>query len=283
MESGKQFARHVFSVSDATGHTCEMVVRAALTQFKRAEITLETFANVRTPGQIDEVMEAAQAVNGVVIYTFVSPSLRQHISKEGRARGIPTVDIMGPVLTRLSDLLEISPLARPGLFRQLDSDYFRRMEALDFTLEHDDGRGLETLGRAEIVLVGVSRTSKTPVSIYLAYRGWKVANVPLIRDEPLPPALAEVEAGRIVALIIQPTRLEAVRRERMRRQNIPDAGGYADRDLVRREVSAAGRQFDELGYAQVDVTFKSIEETATEVVRLIYAATGNKKGVSPLE
>ncbi len=177
----KEFRRYVFAVSDATGKTCETVVQAALTQFTTTQITLETYSNVRTLKKIHEILQRASMVNGVIIYTMASPKLRRKITELGRLNGVPTVDILGPVLTRLSDLLEISPLAKPGLFRQLDSDYFKRIEAVDYTIKHDDGMGLGSIAAAEIVLLGVSRTSKTPVSIYLSYRGWKVANIPSSR------------------------------------------------------------------------------------------------------
>lgn len=277
----KEYKRYVFAVSDATGRTCETVVLAALSQFKTTQIVLETLSNVRTPQQVHEVFTRAAAVNGVVIYTMASPELRHEITELGRLNGVPTVDILGPVLTRLSDLLEISPLAKPGLFHQLDSDYFRRIEAVDFTIKHDDGRRLETIADAEIVLLGVSRTSKTPVSIYLSYRGWKVANVPVVLDEEPAAELIGIDQKKIIALTIHPRRLEAIRRERQVHLQVDEGSAYSDLDQIRREVLFALRLYERRQWPVLDATYRSIEETATEVMRLIYARSGLKKGNIP--
>jgi [pyruvate, water dikinase]-phosphate phosphotransferase / [pyruvate, water dikinase] kinase len=274
----KEFKRYIFAISDATGKTCETVVLAALTQFKTTQILLETFSNVRTLKQIQDILQEASSVNGVIIYTMASPKLRQKITELGRLNGVPTVDILGPVLTRLSDLLEISPLAKPGLFRQLDSDYFKRIEAVDFTIKHDDGLGLASIHNAEIVLLGVSRTSKTPVSIYLSYRGWKVANVPVIPDEELPREIHEIEQKKIIALTINPRRLEVIRCQRQLNLKADTYSNYTDIEQIRREILFATRQFEQWHWPILDVTYKSIEETATEIMRLIYARSGLKKG-----
>ncbi|MCU0276247.1 MAG: kinase/pyrophosphorylase [Acidobacteria bacterium] len=280
-EAAKEYKRYVFAVSDATGKTCETVVLAALSQFKTTQIVLETFSNIRSLEKVQEVFVRATAVNGVIIYTMASPELRHKITELGRLNGVPTVDILGPVLTRLSDLLEISPLAKPGLFHQLDSDYFKRIEAVDFTIKHDDGRRLETIASAEIVLLGVSRASKTPVSIYLSYRGWKVANVPILLDEEPPAELEAVDQKRIVALTIQPKRLEAIRRERQVKLQAGEASSYSDLEQIRREVLFALRLYERRQWPVLDATYKSIEETATEVMRLVYSRSGLKKGTIP--
>jgi [pyruvate, water dikinase]-phosphate phosphotransferase / [pyruvate, water dikinase] kinase len=276
--SGKEFTRYIFAVSDATGKTCETVVQAALTQFTTTQITLETFSNVRTQKKIHDIFQRASKVNGVLIYTMASPKLRQKIMELGRLNGVPTVDILGPVLTRLSDLLEISPMAKPGLFRQLDSDYFKRIEAVDFTIKHDDGIGLSSIHGAEIVLLGVSRTSKTPVSIYLSYRGWKVANIPVMLDEELPGELEAIDQRKIIALTVNPRRLEMIRCQRQMKLNGDSYSSYIDIEQIRREVLFAVRRFERGQWPILDVTYKSIEETATEVMRLIYARSGLKKG-----
>jgi hypothetical protein len=274
----KEYKRYVFAVSDATGKTCETVVLAALSQFKTTQIVLETFSNIRTLQQVQDIFLRATETNGIIIYTMAAPELRHKITELGRLNGVPTVDILGPVLTRLSDLLEISPLAKPGLFHQLDSDYFKRIEAVDFTIKHDDGRGLETIGSAEIVLLGVSRASKTPVSIYLSYRGWKVANVPVVLDEEPPAELHGIDQKKIIALTIHPKRLEAIRRERQIKLQAGEGSAYADSEQIRREVLFALRLYERWQWPILDATYKSIEETATEVMRLIYARSGLKKG-----
>ena len=277
-KADREFKRYIFAVSDATGKTCETVVQAALTQFSTTQIILETFSNVRTLKKIHDILQLASTVNGVIIYTMASPKLRQKITELGRLNGVPTVDILGPVLTRLSDLLEISPLAKSGLFRQLDSDYFKRIEAVDFTIKHDDGLGLASIAGAEIVLLGVSRTSKTPVSIYLSYRGWKVANIPVVLDEELPGEIHGIEQKKIIALTINPRRLEMIRCQRQLKLKADAYSNYTDIEQIRLEVLFAMRQFEQWRWPILDVTYKSIEETATEVMRLIYAQSGLKKG-----
>lgn len=270
--------RYIFIVSDATGQTCQRVVNAALRQFKTTEVVKKRISNVRTISQIEDIIHEAASVNGIVIYTMVTPESRQKVEELGRRTGVPTVDLLGPLLTRFSDLLEISPMAQPGLGRQLDDDYFKRIEAIDYTFKHDDGLRLATLDQAEIVLVGVSRTTKTPVSIYLSYRGWKVANIPVVQDQNLPEELYQIDRGRVVAFTVKPTRLQLLRLERKRHLNNVDLGDYTDLNQVKNEVSYGLRLFRDYGCPVIDVTYKSIEETSTDVMRIIYAQTGNKKG-----
>ena len=270
--------RYIFIVSDATGKTCMRVVYAALRQFKTTEAVVETVSFVRTIEQIDALINRAAQVNGIVVYTMVLAEARERITEQGRLKGVPTVDLLGPLLTRFSDLLEISPLARPGLGRQLDNDYFRRIEAVDFTIKHDDSLGLSTLDQAELVLVGVSRTSKTPVSIYLSYRGWKVANIAVLLGQPLPRELERIDKKKILALTVQPTRLQLIRMERKRKFLNAELNGYTDTDNIRSELNYGLELYKRHGYPILDVTYKSIEETATEVMRMISGQTGAHRG-----
>ncbi len=277
---GSVYKRYIFAISDASGKTCRTVVNAALTQFKSTEVVLKTISNVLTIEQIHEIIQWAASVNGVVIYTVVSPEFRRKITELGRLNGVPTVDILGPVLTRLSDLLEISPMAQPGLFRQLDDDYFDRIEAVDYTIKHDDGLGMGTLYQAEVIILGVSRTTKTPVSIYLSYRGWKVANIPIISDRDLPKEIDEIDQKKIVALTINPEVLQLIRWERQKRYKnfgLSGSGGYTNLAEIRREVEFAEELYQKLNYPIVNVTHKSIEETSTEVMRIMYNVMGSKK------
>ncbi|MCX6578719.1 MAG: kinase/pyrophosphorylase [Candidatus Aminicenantes bacterium] len=270
--------RHIFIVSDATGQTAERVVDAALRQFKTTEVIKKVIPHVRLTKKIQEVIDEAAGVDGIVIFTLVSPSARQEITEMGRYQGVPTIDLLGPLLTRFSDLLEISPMAQPGLDRQLDDDYFKRIESIDFTIKHDDGLRMNTLDQAEIVLLGVSRTTKTPVSIYLSYRGWKVANIPVLHNQPLPREVASIDRGRMVALTVKPSRLQLIRMERQRHLQNVDLGDYTDPEQVKEEVTYALQLYRDLGCSVVDVTYKSIEETSTDVMRIVYAHTGMKKG-----
>ena len=269
--------RHVFAVSDATGATCEIVVQAALSQFQATEVLLERVPFVRTASQIDGVLERAAAVNAVVVYTMVLPELREEMLEGGRRLGVPTVDILGPILTRLSDHLEISPLSQPGLLRHLDRDYFRRIESVEYTIQHDDGQRPDTLGGAEIVLVGVSRTSKSPVSLYLSLRGWKVANVPLVAGVEPPPELFDVDPRRVLGFTIDPGFLRLVREERARHLGLTARDAYVDEEAIRAELRAAERLCHRWGWTILNVTAKAIEETASEVMATIHARTGERK------
>ncbi len=273
--------RYIFAVSDATGDTCLRVAKAALSQFKTTKVVLEKVPHIRSYDDIKELMNRVVKVDGIIIYTMVSPGGRQHITNLGRQNGVPTVDILGPVLSRFSDLLEISPMAKPGLFRQLDSEYFSRIEAIDFTIKHDDSMGLSTVNKAEIILVGVSRTTKTPVSIYLSYRGWKVANIPIISDQPYPRELDTVDDKKVVALTVNPNRLQLIRMDRQQKLRDAELRDYTDPDNIKREVLAGLHLYRKKGWSIVNVTHKSIEETSTEVMRLIYKKSGIKKGKIP--
>lgn len=270
--------RYIFIVSDATGKTATRIVNAAMRQFKTTEAVLEIESFIRTDNQIDALFDKAAKVNGIIVHTVVLPTARRRIDEKSRLTGVPVIDLLGPMLTRFSDLLEISPMAQPGLLKQLNSAYFQRIEAVDFTIKHDDGMGIKHLPDAEIVLVGVSRTSKTPVSIYLSYRGWKVANVPIVMGHPPPEELFAIDQNRIVAMTIKPSRLQLIRMERQYKLHNSGLNNYTDSDEVRNEVNYGMVIYRKYGYPILDVTYKSIEETATEVMRLIYANTGIKKG-----
>lgn len=269
--------RYIFMVSDNTGKTCNRVVRVALRQFKKADAILETIPDVRTEDQIHSIMNRAAEVNGIIIYTLATPAARQLMSELSRLKGVPTLDIFGPVLTRFSDLLELSPLAKPGLGRQLDHEYFRRIEAIDFTIKHDDSMRINTVGYAEVVLLGVSRTTKTPVSIYLSYRGWKVANIPIVMGYPIPQEVLNMDQRKIIALTIKPSRLKLIRLERQEKIGSTELVNYTDDEMVRDEVNYGLELYRKNGYPIIDVTYKSIEETATEVMRTIYSRMGIKK------
>jgi len=270
--------RHVFVVSDATGDTCEQVVKAALSQFTATEVILERFPEVRTLEQIEEVITKAAQAHGVVIYTMVAIDLRQQMLHLGLRTGVPTVDIMGPILTRLSEHLELSPLAQPGLFKHLDRAYYARLEAVDFTVKHDDGLGAATLDRAEIILVGVSRTAKTPVSLYLSLRGWRVANVPLIPEMDLPAELFATDQRRIIGFVMQPQHLQTLRFQRQHHLGNRRLGGYADLAAIAEEIRFSKRLFAKHGWPVLDVTSKAIEETSSEVMQVIFTRTGQTHG-----
>jgi regulator of PEP synthase PpsR (kinase-PPPase family) len=179
-----------------------------------------------------------------------------------------TIDLMGPLVARLSEILELAPLAKPGLLRQLDESYFERIGAIDFAVRHDDGRNPDDLLQADLVLVGVSRTSKTPISIFLAYRGWRVANVPIIANLEPPPALFQIDRSRVIALAIHPERLAKLRQARMSRMTRGFSLDYAQMEYIQQELDWADLILRRERWAVVDVTNKSIEECAAEIIAL---------------
>ncbi len=258
----------IYAVSDATGQTAEGVVRAALTQFDPSQVEIIRLGGVRTPQRIREIVAEAARHGGFIVHTLVSEKLRRLILNEGRAANVDTIDLMGPMLARLSELLAMPPRSEPGLFQPFDAAYLQRIEAIDFTVRHDDGQNIDDLPRAEIVLVGVSRTSKTPLSIYLAYRGWRVANVPIILGVEPPPQLFKLPHGRVVGLVIKPERLAELRQARVQHMGISPLG-YADLEHIRQEMAYAYHLFERRrDWPLVDVANKPIEETAAEVVAL---------------
>lgn len=192
----------IYVVSDATGKTGWRVVQAALLQFDTTNATIERIGGVQDEESVRAVVERASTTGGLVVHTLVSPQLRRVILDAGRRQGIITIDLLGPVLTRLTEALQLSPKVEPGLFEQLDDEYFARIDAIEYTVKHDDGRNPEDLGDADLVLAGVSRSGKTPLSIFLAYRGWRVANIPIIHQMNPPPQLSEIDPRRVVALTI---------------------------------------------------------------------------------
>lgn len=262
-------AYNIFVVSDATGLTAERVVNAALAQFEPDVASVLRFSHIRTKEEARSIVRRAARERGIIVHTLAIAELREVMLEEGRHYQVDTIDLMGPLLTRLSTRLRVSPRAQPGLFRQIDEEYYRRIEAVDFTVKHDDGQNPQDLLKADIVIVGVSRTCKTPLSIYLSYRGWRVANVPIIRGIAPPRQLADVEPQRIIALTMHSDRLLMVRRARLRRAGYQLPGDYIDYEGILEEIEGAQRFYQRGGWPIVDVTNKSIEEISTEVVALV--------------
>lgn len=259
----------VFAISDATGTTAERVVQAALTQFEGAVVRIIRYGGVRSPERVREITGEAQAAQGIIVHTLVSEQLRQVVLREGRQRGVSTIDLMGPLLARLTSLLATAPLSEPGLFHPFDSSYLDRIEAIRFTVDHDDGRNTDELPEADIVLIGVSRTCKTPTSIYLANQGWRVANVPVILGIEPPAELFGLPKRKVVMLTVQPERLATLRETRVERLGTTRQG-YADLDYVRKEVAYAYELLDRRpDWPIVEMTAKSIEEAAAEIVSLL--------------
>ncbi len=266
--SRRRVVRQIVIVSDATGRTAEMVVRAALVQFQGADVQIHLRPNVQTADGVRAAIQVAAKVRGLIVHTLVSPDLRTLMLTEGRAHEVPTIDLLGPLLLRLEDLLQLQPMAKPGLFREMDEEYRRRFEVVEFAVKHDDGQDPRGLLQADVVLVGVSRTSKTPLSMFLAGRGLRVANIPVVHRLPLPEELTRVDPRRVVGLTIKADRLLELRRARLHQMETPPKFPYADPRQIWGELEYAQGLFSQAGWPVVDVTDKSIEEVAAEVLLL---------------
>ena len=255
-------------VSDGTGRTAERALSAALAQFPRAEVEIRILSKVRTPKHAREVVSQAASAGGFIIHTIVTDTVREALINAARESHVETIDLMGPLLARLTETLAASPTEKPGLFAQLNKSYFRRIESMDFAFRHDDGQRLEDLRRAEIVLLGVSRTFKTPLSIYLAFKGWFVANVPVVLQQHPSAALEKIPPRKVFCLDTNARTLAELRRAR-RDYLAGGADDYADQEMVRIELMDA-RSFyaRHPGWTIINVTNKPIEEIATEILAI---------------
>jgi regulator of PEP synthase PpsR (kinase-PPPase family) len=262
-------AHQIFIVSDGTGRTAEQTLKAALTQFEDTKVQTNICFNVRTEPQVIEIMSEARQVNGLVIHTIVSKKLRDIIIEQGRLHDVDTIDLMGPLLAQLSHHFSYSPSEKPGVFHELNKSYFQRIEAVEFTFRHDDGQKIGELDKAEIVLLGVSRTFKTPVSVYLAYKGWLVANVPIILGIELPEILFELPSERVFCLTTFPRNLVGLRK--IREKHLGGAtGDYAKLSYVQREITYAHKIYKKQpNWAIVDVTNKPVEEISSEILTML--------------
>ena len=263
-------AFHLHLVSDATGETIHSIARACLVQFEGVE-PIEHFWNlVRSDRQLEMVLEEIESNRGLVLYTLINDRLRQRLLEVCHSLNVPTVSALDPVLMGLGHFLGLERHARPGFQHALDDAYFSRVEAIEYALSQDDGQGHVNLDKADVVLVGVSRTTKTPTSLYLANRGVKAANVPFVPNCPLPPELETVDRPLIVGLTQDPDRLIEIRRNRLKMLGErDDIARYFDREIVRDEVREARRYYMRNGWPVIDVTRRAIEETAAEILTLL--------------
>jgi hypothetical protein len=255
---------NVFIVSDATGLTAERVISAVLVQFKPISPVFKRFPYIKRKDQIEDVLARAEKLEAIVIYSLVSQDLRTWFSEEKVKREVYAIDLLGPLLERMGRLWNMIPDFRPGLFKGLGEESFRLAEAIDFTLKHDDGQGIRSLGKADLILLGVSRTSKTPTSLYLSCNNsLKVANVPII-PQVNPPKKIFTLKRRKVGLTIAPERLAFIREKRLKYAGATD---YTDIDSIRKELAHCDEIFKQIkGLQVVDVTNSSIEEIANKVV-----------------
>jgi [pyruvate, water dikinase]-phosphate phosphotransferase / [pyruvate, water dikinase] kinase len=259
---------HLHLVSDSTGETLEAVAKACLAQFEQAEPVKHFWPMIRSERQLDRVVDEIVERPGLVMFTLVNAAVRDRLQARCVTLGIPAISVLDPVLQAFGQFMGERAKGLPGRQHQLDAAYFRRIDAVHFTMAHDDGIAPENLNEADIVLVGVSRSSKTPTSIYLANRGYKTANIPLVPGVPPPEQLLQADRPLIVGLTTHLDRLIQVRRNRLRSLNQTDESDYVDEEQVEAEVQSARRLFAQNGWPVIDVTRRSIEETAAAIMNL---------------
>jgi hypothetical protein len=266
-------------VSDGTGRTAEQGLNAALTQFPGVKVQITRRARVRSEKKVLGVIEEAAKAGGIIVHTLVADALRASMTRLGRQYNVETIDVMGPLLARLSQQFSITPSEKPGLFGEINKTYFRRIETMEYAFHHDDGMRIHELRTAEIVLLGVSRTFKTPLSIYLAFKGWFVANVPIVLGNELPSTL--LPAGRVFCLDINARQLTEMRRVRSNYLK-RELGGYADFDFVRTELMFARNIFKQHPeWPVVNVGGKPIEEIASEILALNVGGLPSRETTRP--
>ena len=276
---------HLHLLSDSTGETLEMIAKAALAQFDHAEVIRHFWPMVRSRQHLDRIVAELAESPGLVLYTLVNAETRLWLEERCRAMGLPHVAALDAVTAALEDRLGEEAKARPGRQHAMDEAYFARVDAIHFTIAHDDGIGWENWEEADIVLAGVSRTSKTPTSIYLANRGYKVANIPLVVESPPPPGLFDLRHPLVVRPTTAPRRLIEIRRNRLLSLNETTETAYVDEEKVEREVAFARRLFADNGWPVIDVTRRSIEETAAAIIRLIAEREthgAEEQGIKPI-
>jgi regulator of PEP synthase PpsR (kinase-PPPase family) len=259
----------IFIISDATGETAEKVVRAALLQFGDAPVNLRRYTRVRLEEEMRKIVARAHERGALVVFTVVSTSHRELLRRLCDEAGVDAVDLIGTLMGKLSQFLGARPRGVPGLLHTIGDEYFRRIEAVEFTVNNDDGKDPRNLPRADLVLVGVSRTSKTPLSTFLAQKGYRVANVPLVLDIPPPEELSQVDDAKVFGLTIKIDELLRVRHARLRHLGMPDDASYGQREHIAREIEYAQQIFrSHPRWPVIDITGKAIEETAADILRI---------------
>ena len=259
---------HVHLVSDSTGETLVAMMKASTAQFRSATALEHLHALVRSENQLEQCLQTIESKPGVVLYTLVNPERRARLEAFCRRRNIPAVSILDPTLNVLGRYLGAAMSDEVGAQRNLDDAYYSRIEAMDFAMAQDDGQNVSGLSEADIILLGVSRTSKTPTCIYLANRGYKAGNIPLVPGAPLPEILDSFKKPFVVGLVASPDRIVQIREQRLMGLRQTGQTDYIDQERVRDEMRNAKRMFVRKGYRVIDVTRRSIEETAAQVINL---------------
>ncbi|MDQ0254368.1 regulator of PEP synthase PpsR (kinase-PPPase family) [Evansella vedderi] len=258
----------VYVVSDSVGETAELVVKAAASQFNGSAIEIQRVPYVEDKMTIDEVIAQAKETNGIIAFTLVVPAIRKYLEEEAVKEDIPLYDILSPMMKMLQSRFNKTPRNEPGLMHTLDEDYFRKVEAIEFAVKYDDGRDPRGVLRADVVLIGVSRTSKTPLSQYLAHKRLKVANIPLVPEVDPPKELFEIPSRKVIGLTISPEKLNSIRTERLKALGLKEEANYANVKRIQEELNYSNKIMEKIGCEVIDVSHKAVEETANMIYHM---------------
>jgi regulator of PEP synthase PpsR (kinase-PPPase family) len=262
--------RPVFVLSDGTGDTGEKVVRAVLKQFTGYLVHLQVFPEVTGAHEIEQIVHLAARGGALLVTTFVQANMRAVAETLAKQHRVPTVDLLAPLLGTFEDYLNTQPAEVPGRLHQADADYFRRVEAVEFTIKADDGKEPGLLHQADVVLIGISRTSKTPLSVFMAYKGFKVSNVPIVLNRPLPPTVFNLDQQRIFGLTIDPDSLAAIRQQRLATMRVGVRSDYGEMGHIYEELDWSERLFrSRPTWPVIDVTGRAVEETASVILKIM--------------
>ncbi|MEN2765960.1 pyruvate, water dikinase regulatory protein [Ornithinibacillus xuwenensis] len=258
----------VFILSDSVGETAELVIKAGLSQFYQ-DYEIQRIPYVEDTKTIDDALNRSKDEDGIIGFTLVDPKLRNYLNEKASALDIEAIDIMGPMLQAMERVFDRQPRLEPGLVHKLDEDYFKKVEAIEFAVKYDDGRDPRGIARADIILIGVSRTSKTPLSQFLAHKRLKVANIPIVPEVEPPEELFEVDRSKCIGLRIQPEKLNDIRKERLKALGLGDQATYANIKRIHQELDYFDKIVERIGCRVVNVSNKAVEETANQILRLI--------------
>ena len=258
----------IYILSDSVGETGEQVARAAIGQFNVGSYETRKFPYLTEKEQVMEILEEAKNEKCIIVFTIVIDELRVFLEEMAYKLGIRTIDLMSPIIEAIKELVGLEPKTEAGIIRKLDEDYFKKIEAVEFAVKYDDGKDNRGVKKADIILVGISRTSKTPLSMYLAHKNLKVANVPLVPEVPVPDELFEVDISKVIGLTANPIKLNEIRQERLKALGLNDTANYASMDRILKEIEYAENLIKRLGCPVIDVSNKAVEETAGIILEI---------------
>ncbi|HLR80646.1 MAG TPA: pyruvate, water dikinase regulatory protein [Bacillota bacterium] len=258
---------HVYVLSDSVGETAELVIKAGLSQFNNGEYKIQRIPYIEDEETIDEILQLAKEEGAMIGFTLVEPHLRKYLNEQATQMNVEAIDIMGPMLDAMERVFDRPPRLEPGLLHKLDRDYFRKVEAIEFAVKYDDGRDPRGITKADIVLIGVSRTSKTPLSQFLALKRYKVANVPIVPEVDPPEELFRIDPNKCVGLSISPEKLYDIRKERLKALGLGDQAIYANIKRIHQELEHFNKIIDKIGCRVIDVSNKAVEETANIILQ----------------